>query len=82
MSENKDGMEKNIDVIKTQWDNYKSEVREVIIPGIKTAWKEDRLRVPHKAHAFVEEFFDKQPRVNSYLVYPLIAGIVWLALGA
>lgn len=77
MNKNLDGMAKNLEVIKDQWDDYKAEVENVIIPGIKDApWH----RKPHKVTAFGEEWFDKMPRLNWYLVcVAVVVGIVtWL----
>jgi hypothetical protein len=70
------GMAKNLEVIKDQWDDYKTEVKNVIIPGIKeAAW----LRKPHKLSAFGEEWFDKMPRLNWYLTFVGICVLIgWL----
>jgi len=59
----------NLSVCQSQWALYMTEIRTVIKPGIKEAkW----YRKPHKASAYVEEFYDKCPRIAAYLTYPLV----------
>lgn len=68
-------MAKNLEVVGKQWDAYKAEVSDVIIPGIAAApWK----RKPHKTAAFIEEWFDKMPRLNYYLLVLWVPAQVWL----
>ena len=78
---NKDGMAKNLQVIKEQWNDYMVEVEEVIKPGVEDA--EGIGEKLHKLSAYGEEWFDKMPRINWYwtvvkflVIYPGI--IVWL----
>lgn len=59
-----DGIVKNMHVVLDQIEEYILEIRIVVIPGIKRATTK---RKPHKTFAFVEEWFDKMPRVNAYL---------------
>ena len=61
---NKDGMAKNVEVIIKQWQDYVREMKTTVIPGILYSTWDHKL---HKAHAIIEEFIDKQPRILSYL---------------
>ena len=63
----------NMRVVAEQWEDYVEEVKYVIIPGIKNAsWKDK----PHKMFAFIEEFFDKNPRIVSYVFFvSVVAGV-------
>lgn len=64
-----DSLKTNLDVVRDQWGLYRQEVRHVILPGIRRApW----YRKPHKASAFIEEWFDKCPRINAYVMPGLI----------
>ena len=57
-------VQKKIEVCRDQWGDYMTEIQYVILPGIKRAkW----YRKPHKTFAFVEEFYDKCPRIAAYL---------------
>jgi len=59
-----DAMATNLRIVREQWGDYVVEVRYVVVPGVLSApW----ARKPHKLWAFVEEWYDKQPRLNSYL---------------
>lgn len=76
---NLDGMAKNFEVVIEQWGDYKAEVRDVVIPGIVEAeWK----RKPHKCQAFIEEWYDKMPRLQSYtlLIRFPVAIFLWWSL--
>lgn len=73
------GWRKNLQVVQDQAGDYWRELDRVVWPGIVYAVKDREWgRVAHKLHAFVEEWFDKMPRLNSYLFYPLLALIWWL----
>ncbi len=70
-----DGMAKNLEVVREQWGDYVKEVKDVIIPGIREAqWK----RKPHKCQAFIEEWYDKQPRLQSYTWFIRIPVAIFL----
>ena len=68
-------VETNLRVCSDQWALYRQEVKFVILPGIRHA---PLHRKPHKAFAFVEEWFDKCPRINAYLLPPLFVVAVVL----
>ena len=62
-------MSPNVRRVKKEWAAYMSEVEHIIIPDLKDA---PLSRKPHKFHAFTEEFFDKCPRIASYIIWPLL----------
>ena len=62
----------NIRRVKKEWHDYKEEVRNIIVPDLRDA---SISRIPHKLHAFIEEFFDKAPRIASYLFWPVVIGL-------
>lgn len=69
-----DGMEKNMERVNAELSAYKDEVVNVILPGIRMAPSVARskgrnvvLYTLHKTTAFIEEWYDKCPRVNAYL---------------
>ena len=74
-------MGKNVSRLKEQWEDYKTEVKYVIIPGIKNAksvakrkGRNVALYTLHKVSAFGEEFIDKQPRLMWY-TFPVWGGL-------
>lgn len=77
----KDELEGNGKALKEQWEDYKTEIKYVIIPGIKNAksvakrkGRNPILYTLHKTSAFGEEFIDKQPRLMWY-TFPVWGGL-------
>ena len=62
----------NVRRVKKEWYDYTQEVKNIIVPDLKEAFWRDK---PHKMHAFIEEFFDKAPRISSYLFWPVVIGL-------
>ncbi len=62
-------IDRNWRVCKNEAWEYWTEIQYVIVPGIKSATWSRKL---HKFHALIEEFFDKCPRICSYLFWPII----------
>lgn len=69
-------IQRNIEVVQGEIEAYKVEVLTVIIPGIKQA--KGIRETLHKCQAFIEEWFDKMPRLNSYLFWPLLGVFIWM----
>ena len=73
----KDGLARNFETVRLQWQDYKEELAEVVFPDIVAAVKSlDAPETIHKIHAIVEEAFDKMPRIFSYLFW--VGLIYWL----
>lgn len=78
--ENLNGWRKNWQRIQQQYNAYKLELQNIVKPAFKDAWVVFKVNpsvgtfgeVLHKGHAFNEEYFDKMPRINSYLSYIVV----------
>jgi hypothetical protein len=75
----------NWKTLKEQMGDYFTEIREVIIPGIKSASEVAKekdcnvvLYTLHKTSAFVEEWYDKMPRLQSYTFWVRLPVSVFL----
>lgn len=75
---NKDGIAKNIDVIKGEFRRWKAEMSESISRLKKSSFRLDKTNVIHVLVSFIEETFDSLPRTLTYIT--IIGGIIWVAL--
>jgi hypothetical protein len=71
---NKDGMAKNLDVIKDEFYALRKEWLDNTSKLFDSLKAGRVIRVLfHHSHGYVEPIFDNMPRLCSYLVYPVIA---------
>tara|TARA_R110002074_G_scaffold307570_2_gene478421 strand:- start:353 stop:646 length:294 start_codon:yes stop_codon:yes gene_type:complete len=91
----KDKISKNLERLSQEITAYKTEIRDVIKPGIKGARQEaiedgenPLLHSLHKRSAYIEEWYDKMPRVNAYLfwtrlvfIWPPVVYMLWTSWG-
>ena len=74
----KDSMAKNIEIIKVQFHNWLREMKYVTWE-VKDLYEEgDYKGIPYKLHSYVEETFNHNPRIISYLFYPVAAWHIWI----
>lgn len=80
----KEQLDRNWRVVKSQWRDYRREliylnVRlwDSIRQGRLFPWQDDSAG--HIVQGYVEEFFDKMPRISSYLFWPTLGAFLWLA---